>query len=438
MVDLTARPEGLAPPVRFTGIGQRVFWQVYDLTVLTLMIIAMADMPNRWGGLAPVVWLAVYLLVLGRVLMMWRSFYQMLVRNWTLLLYPAVALMSVIWSGSRGTTLVGGVQLTMSVLIAMYIGWRFSPRQLVVAFCTIVTTAAALGLMNWLTGVFQPVYSDVGGLLGIYTNKNMLGHYSQMAAVLALTVLLMRPGQVPRLLRLAAPLAFAICAVAVVLSKSMTAVLLMPCYVGLLLLLNRKRLPLALRHGAIATIVLLISLGPLVLAMFGIDPLQEVFRATGKDATLTGRTDLWSIAAHVAAQAPLIGQGFGAFWAMDQFAPERYAVIEAGAVTAASFHNFMADIMVGTGLLGLAAMFALIGTVLSRTWRYYLASGSALAVGCLVTSLMPINIGLVETYMYRQHELMLSWMVMLAVSIASHAPPFIRYPSRGPAVDESE
>lgn len=437
MVDLNAQTASYRPLAYSTGVGQRLFWQVYDVIVLSLMVIAMADMPNRFGVAGPI-WLMTYMLFLARVSVMWRSFYRVLTRNWTLLLYPAVCLMSVIWSGSRGTTVVGAVQLTMTMLIAIYLGWRFSPRQLVVAFCAIVSAAAAIGLVNWMTGIFQPVYSDVGGLLGIYTNKNMLGHYSQLAAVMSLTVLLMRRGQVSWVLRLAAPFAFAICLAAVVLSKSMTAVLLMPCYVGLFLLLNRKRLHPLLRYGAIGVLVLLFSLGPLVLTMSGIDPLQAIFDATGKDATLTGRTELWSIAFSVASQAPLTGFGFGAFWVMPQFGPERFEVIQAGALTAASFHNFMADIAVGTGLMGLAAMFGLIGTVLSRSLRYYFASGSALSVGCLVTLLMPINIGLVETYMYRQHELMLSWMVMLGVSIAAHAPPFIRYPSRSPAADEIE
>lgn len=410
------------------GVGQRAFWQAYDLGLMTLTIIAMADMPNRWG-LASEVWLMVYSLFLVRVTMIWPAYFQLLTRNWTLLLYAGICLLSVIWSGSRGTTIVGGSQMTMTALIAMFIGWRFSPKQLIVSVCLILTMAAALGLVNWATGIIQPVYSDVGGLLGIYTNKNMLGHYSQMAAIMSLTVLLMRPGEVPRMLRIAAPLAFAICAVAMVLSKSMTAVLLLPCYTGLFLLLNRKRLPPALRYGAILFLVALIGIGPLALAMMGIDLVGELFRATGKDATLTGRTELWAIAYHLAAQVPLTGYGFGAFWAMPQFESERFAVLQAGA-TAPSFHNFVADVMVGTGLLGLIAQLTLVGTVVSRSLRFYWATGSALAVGCLITSILPINIGMVETYMYRQHEFMLTWLIMLGVSIHAHAPPFLRNAER--------
>ena len=438
MVDLTAGAlPGARPLARMPGLGQRLFWRGYDSALLGLTLMVMSDMPNRWG-LASEVWLMVYGLFVLRAATVWRAFYRQAARNWTLMLYPGVCLLSVIWSGSPVTSAVSGVQMTMTVLIAMFLGWRFAPRQLVVTIWALLTLAALASLGNWATGVFQPVYSDVGGLLGIYTSKNMLGHYSQFAAQISLTLMLMGQGHAPRAARWLAPLTLVLCVLAVVLSKSMTAVLLLPLYGGLTLLLNRRRLPPLLRHGAIAALVLALSLGPLALAMAGIDPVAEVLRATGKDATLTGRTELWSIAYGLASQAPLTGLGFGAFWAMDRYDSLHFAVIQAGA-TAPSFHNFIADVSVGTGLMGLGAMFALLGTVLSRALRHYRASGSALSVGCLILVLVPMNVGLLEPYLYRQHEFMLMWLVMLGVSIRSHLPPFVvPAPVRHESLDVNE
>lgn len=410
----------LLPP-RDIGTGQRALWRAWDAGLLGLAIMAMADMPNRWSGMLSLFWLVIYALTLARVLLLWPAFFRLASRNWTLLLYPAVCLLSVVWSGSRGTTLASGVQVTMSFTIALFLGWRFTPRQLILTLCTIISAAAVLGLANWLTGVLQPVYSNVGGLLGIYTSKNMLGHYSQTAALLALTIALMPPGEAPWLMRRAAPLVFVLCVTAVLLSKSMTAVLLLPCYAALLFVLNRKRLPAALCYGTIAVLVLAIGLGPLALAMLGIDPVAEVFRATGKDTTLTGRTELWSLAARLSSAVPLTGYGFGAFWAMGRFDTEHFLVLQAGA-TAPSFHNFIADIMVGTGLAGLLAMFAMLGTALSRAIRAHRAAGTAVTAACVVTTLLPINVGMLEPYIYRQHEFMMMWVVMLAVSIGEHLP----------------
>lgn len=416
----TVRPQAPGP-------GQRGLWLAHDWTLLGLTIVAMADMPNRWGLAGPV-WLCVYAAFLLRVAPMWPAFFGQIARNRLLLAYPLVCLLSVLWSGSPATSLAGGVQIVMSALIAIYLGWRFAPGRLMAAMLVLVTAAAVLSLANRALGLWQPVLSYSGGLLGIYTNKNMLGHYSAMAALMGITVALMGRGEAPALLRRLAPVAVLVCVAAVGLSRSMTAVLLLPCYCALLLVLNRRRLPAALRHGAVAGGILLVGLGPLALAVLGIDPLAELFRATGKDATLTGRTELWAIASDVIAQAPLTGQGFGAFWVMDRFEPERFAVLQAGA-TAPSFHDFMADILVGTGLVGLAAMALLLGTVLSRAVRQWRAEPSAVATACLVTALMPMTVGLVETYMYRQHEFMLMWVIMLAASIRAHQPPFAA-PSR--------
>ncbi|MFT4013555.1 MAG: O-antigen ligase family protein [Paracoccus sp. (in: a-proteobacteria)] len=428
MVAVTASPMILPAGFRVPGVGQRVYWLAYDWALICLTILAMSELFSRWH-MGSIAWLAVYSMFMARVAMIWRSYYVMVTRNWQLLLYPAVCLASVVWSGSRSTSLVSGVQVTMTMLIAIYLGWRFTPRQVVLVLWGLLSAVSFMSVANWLTGALQPVYADSGGLLGLYTNKNLLGHFSHVAVLLSVTVLLMRPDQVRTWLRWLTPASFVFGAICVVLSQSMTAMLLMPCYIVLLLLLNRQRLHPALRYGGIALGVLGLGLGPLLLSIAGIDPLGEFFRATGKSSTLTGRTELWSIAAHVAAQAPLIGFGYGGFWQMPQYAAEHYGVLRAGA-TVPSFHNFMADIMVGTGLIGLSAMFVLIGTALRRGYRYYRVSGSALSVSCFLLLVLAVNVSLVEPFLFRQHEFMLTCMAILATSIAAHAPPFIHYPSR--------
>lgn len=402
---------------RLSRPGQQALGRGLDLGLALLVLAVAGDIPNRWG-VSSALWALIYGLMLLRILSVWPAFFRLLARNWTYLLYPAVCLASVVWSVSTRTSLVGGIQITMSVLIACFIGWRFDPRRLMLlAFAT--TFAGCLAsILNYLSGgaITQPLYSAVGGLLGIYTNKNMLGHFSALSALIALAFLLAPRDEVPALARRAAMLALVLCPVAVLLSKSMTAVLLLPIYMGLLLLLARDRLAGWLRHGAIATLVLALALAPVLMELAGFDPAAALFASTGKDATLTGRTELWAIAAGEIAKVPLTGYGFGAFWAAPRFEHLHFLVLRAGA-TAPTFHNFLADIGIGTGLPGIAAMLALIATTLRRALRLWRRDGSALAAGCLVTVLFPLNLALFEPYLYRQHELMLSWMIMMGVSL---------------------
>lgn len=417
MVDLAGHhPGAWAPAPRvLRGTGQRLFWHLYDIGLAVALFTAAGDMPNRWG-LTSALWLLIYGMTVLRVLSVWPAFFRLLARNWVYLIYPAVCALSLIWSLAWRATLVSSIQLTMTVMIACYLGWRFSPRHLVFLVFSTFFVASLGSVLNWSTGIFQPLYSNVGGLLGIYTNKNMLGHYSLFALLIAMNLALSTRDAVPAPLRAISPLAVALCAVLVVMSKSMTAIVLMPLYAGLVLLLNRRRLPGWSRHLAIMLIVPVVALAPLFLSLAGIDPLANLLAATGKDATLTGRTELWALAAQQIARAPLTGLGYGAVWVAPDFEALRFAVLRAGA-TAPSFHDFLADVGVGTGLLGIGAILATGLTTLARAFQAWRADGSSLSVCWLITALLPINVGLVEPYLYRQHEFMLSWVIMLGVSL---------------------
>lgn len=63
------------------------------------------------------------------------------------------------------------------------------------------------------------------------------------------------------------------------------------------------------------------------------------------------------------------------------------------------------------------AILTLILTTLTRAFRVWRASGSAMSVCWLVLSILPINVGMVEPFLYRQHEFMLGWAIMLGVSL---------------------
>ena len=73
---------------------------------------------------------------------------------------------------------------------------------------------------------------------------------------------------------------------------------------------------------------------------------------------------------------------------------------------------------------------ALIATSLGRALRLWRRDGSALAVGALVSLIWPLNLALVEPYLYRQHELMLGWVILLGVSLGQLRPVAPRHNPR--------
>lgn len=424
MVGLTAA--ALAPGFGRTGIaqGERTMWLCYDYMLGLAFVATAGDIPFRYG-ISPALWAMIYTATILRCLTVWPDYLRLLSRNWAYLLYPAVVLASIVWSISRGSSVVGGIQISMSTLIACYLGWRFSPRQLMMMVFLTMLGGSAASLLNMFTGwLGSPRFSLVGGLQGIYANKNTLGHTSLLMVLVAITLRLLPPVTVPAWVRWLAPWAAIMGLYAVVMSKSMTAIVLIPVYLGLLLLLNRKMLAPWVRHIALMVAVLVVALVPVLMALANTDPMTLLFDLTGKDATLTGRTQLWDIASTEIAKSPLIGYGFGAFWDVQQFANQRYQALQAGATTMA-FHNVFMDVGIGTGLLGIAAISVLIATSLRRAIRYWRADGGPLGVGCLITVMLPINLALVEPYLYRPHEIMVGWLIMMGVSIGQFRGPFL-------------
>lgn len=399
--------------------AQRLFWAAFDIGLAFLIVLTAGDIPNRYG-VTSLLWMAIYGLVTIRVLLVWPAFYRVLTRNWTYLLYPAVCAMSVLWSLDRAWSLIASVQLTMTVLVGLFIGWRFAPRQMVIIWLAATLIGTLGSLLNWQSGgaLGRPLYSATGGLLGIYTNKNMLGQFSLFSSVLLLGVMMM-----PRLsamTRIFALTMWVCCAVAVVLSKSMTAVVLLPVITAVVLLLARSSLPRWLTLPAVGLALLALAFVPLALSVLNINPLDELFRATGKSSNLTGRTDIWAIAISVINRYPLFGTGYGAFWRTDLFVAEHYAILRAGA-TAPTMHNMVLEIMVATGLMGVLAMAALLLTTISRAAHWYLQNRTGLAAATLGATLLPVMVAMVEPFLYRQHEFALVWMVAIGTSLCFHS-----------------
>jgi exopolysaccharide production protein ExoQ len=108
-----------------------------------------------------------------------------------------------------------------------------------------------------------------------------------------------------------------------------------------------------------AMIVAVVACGPLVLLaseVFETSPMELVLESTGRDATLTGRTGLWSDILTNASHSPVLGVGFGAFW-VGKIGYAMYPLVNWSAVTPewrpGQGHNGYLDVFVELGAVGL-------------------------------------------------------------------------------------
>lgn len=81
---------------------------------------------------------------------------------------------------------------------------------------------------------------------------------------------------------------------------------------------------------------------------------EFVFGLLGRDATLTGRTDIWVALANNIEQKPWLGYGYGAFWAPESV-PGNW-VREALQWDAPTAHNGWIEVTIALGFVGLALL----------------------------------------------------------------------------------
>jgi O-antigen ligase len=396
---------------------ESAFWGLFDFGLCVLIVMVAADMLTQLGAIQSLVWLICYAGVLLRIGLSWPYFFDLMSRNVVVLAYPLVCLASVLWSRDPSGSLAGAIQLTMTALIAMFLGWRYSLTVLLKLLFFALMAGVLLSLLHWATGIFPwRVYGDAGGLLGIFRQKNMLGQKAVYGVVAAIAIILLPATRASARLKLIALISLPIIVFAIVLSKSMTSVVLIPPAAGLLLLLCLHRIPKRVAFGALSVLILLTALGPLGLAFAGTDPLSLVLDATGKDITLTGRTLIWQVGGSIVAEYPILGIGYLAFWVSPEFAPEQMLVHHAGAITTPSFHNFVLEILVGCGVPGLLAMLALLWVVARRLFLVYAMDGSVSAAAGLSMLSLVIVMSLVGASLFRQHEMMILLTMALCTS----------------------
>lgn len=269
-------------------------------------------------------------------------------REWMIVLVALWCVMSFAWSDYTELTLRHGIQLLLTVIIAVTVGYRLAPMTFVKI---IFLTSTMAGLASLLVGRARP---DGMGYLGIYASKNALSDASSVLIIVSLAVLTDRRLSVRW--RLPALVSMLLGAMLLIMGQSSGALVSTLCVIlffGVIMLL--QRLTPYMRLVAIALTTVLVAAFVVVLSSIS-DKLALMFLdLTGKDITLTGRTDLWMVALGQIAERPLLGVGFQAFWVPGQpLAEQLWANFGITGRSGFHFHNTLLSNTVEIGVLGTA------------------------------------------------------------------------------------
>jgi exopolysaccharide production protein ExoQ len=318
-----------------------LFFVVFFFTIFSIEIYSILIPLSVAVGFA--IYLAVY----------YRQFLRFVFKNWILLPFPAIVLLSALWSNTPGQSFYYGLQLCITIAAGILMGILTTQRQLILG--TFIA-AAIVTVASILSGRMGP--SAVGPvLIGVTGSKDQMGFAGMTLLASGMGVLFDRENALmPRLL------AFLLLPVGAYIATHVESATPMIGTIGLIVVFPAL---FTLRYFTkktrwilvILALVLIPPLSVVVTSEIPADANQKILMELGKDETLTGRTIIWDKADHWIQNSPVIGYGYRSFWLGSS--ADVIALLEQFGVTdprTFQFHNTFREMLVDTGWVGLLAL----------------------------------------------------------------------------------
>lgn len=346
------RPESLPRKLEALACG-------FVLFMLSNAFIGPLVDPLQAGGedmpLLRLMWLPVYAVILA--LAVWRA--PRVMRFW----FPAVMLSLLIfwvfasasWSSDPGTTNRRALAAAFTTLFGLYFASSFDGKRMAEIIAGTFLFLAVGGLLAVVAYPKMGVQHDInaGDWRGLWYEKNQMGAMMVYGALAAMAAILAGSTKRKQLV-----FTIVLCAALIVMSKSKTSLL------ALLIGLGGSMMLAIMRRGP-ATAVIIVWLGVSVAVtaamVMWLAP-ELLFKALGKDPSLTGRTDIWAALLRQSAKHPLTGYGYAVFWKLDSV-PAMWIRKQTG-WDVPTAHNGWLDILAQLGWIGVGLCALVLGGAL--------------------------------------------------------------------------
>ena len=337
------------------------------LVVLALMLQAGAVLPAvrayatgdplRSDPVQQLVWAGLYLALLPFVLLRGHRVLSLMRHNGALTVLVLIAVLSIAWSIDPDLTLRRTGAVLVTTLFGVYLAARFGARR------SIGLLAVATGAVVWLSLVAVVVVPELSigsayhptAWKGVFLHKNMLGR-ACLLAFIALLFVAPRT-KIASWMRWVSFVPVVLC---LAFSQSATSIIVAASALLLTAIAHAFR-------GRAPLLVSLLLLSVVAVGALGVGVLLHADAALAmieRDATLTGRTNLWSAILDALAQRPWAGHGYSAFWGESPEGAATIAPIAGWEPPHA--HNGFLQMGVDLGLVGLVMFALLIAAALRR------------------------------------------------------------------------
>lgn len=295
-----------------------------------------------------------------------------------LIMLMVVVGLSVLWSTAPDLTVRRVVAVYATTLAGIVMASRFRWSELAEVFAAAFAILAAFSLLMALAvpsiGVMHELFP--GAWRGLWVEKNAFGGIMALGFAVLAAAAMLNPDRAKIWWSFAA-----LAVLLVIMSTSKTSLLsvMMAIAAVMFVALVRRGPAVGVAASWLAVLVLVMVMS---VAIFASD---IFFDALGKDATLTGRTEIWTAAIHQIEKRPWTGYGYGAVWDdTSRWGPLPKIIKEAGWKPHHS-HNSWIEQWLGIGVFGLAALaFCFFQTFVLAVVAVFRDKGAYLALPYLV------------------------------------------------------
>lgn len=340
---------------KFFSLGEKWFTiaslLIYSGGPLTVVLSGGASEGDGSGGgnydnsLILLIFLLNYFISFCLLVIRWKKAIYILKYDRYISILISLAVISIFWSIDPKLTIRRDIAIAGSTTFGLYLASRYNIKQQLKILGTMFGIAV---MMSFIFGIVLRKYGIMGGIhagtwRGIYPHKNVLGKVMVLSGILFLImgVGAEKKGQLKYWTGLLGSVLL------IILSTSTSSLINIIILVVAFLVYRTFRW----RYDyLIPTIfaLLTISYGSLIWVESNA---HLLFNAIGKDATLTGRTDIWPLVLEKIAERPWLGYGFGAFWGKDFNAESAY-IWYALQWRVPDSHSGLLDLWLELGLIG--------------------------------------------------------------------------------------
>lgn len=321
--------------------------------------------------------------------------------------FTALTLVSVAWSVGPALSLQRSIGLIGTVLTGLWLAQRLRPTEILNALRQALLIVALSSLLLYASGSSLAIDASHGTLQGVVSTKNGLGRLMALGILAAATTALLDRQRARRCTLSALPMVIAL-ALTDSTGGTLVAAGVMACMAAALLW--RARAGQVLLLSAVA-----LSLSALVV-LVPVASVQGVTGLVGEDATLTGRTEIWTTSFQALGDRPVLGYGYGAFW---DVAEEAGRIRSRIGWQAPNAHNGLIDVGLELGLVGVVLAALVLASLVVQGLRdvrsgFVPGAFFRLPIACLL-----IVSTLVESGLLNQNSLLT---LMLVAALATRRP----------------